>query len=74
MSIWTRRSCSSPVKTGSPEFSRSRDIAEESEAVEFVSVGLETFGPLLLLFVLTPLFLLYLNRRLNRGGRRGLDC
>ena len=74
ISICTRRSVSSPIKTGSPEFSRSRDIAEEREAVEFVSVGLGTFGPLPLLFVLTDLFLLYRNRRLNKGGRRGLDC
>ena len=80
MSMCTRRSCSSPRKTGSPEFSRSSDTAVDRDDVEFVSVGLDTFFCWLLLFKLLMLklpkllFFLCLKRRLNSGGRFGLDC
>ena len=51
-------------------------MGEDKEAVEFVSVGLETFCSLLLLGLLLfeLLFLLFLSTRLNSGGRRCLDC
>ena len=47
-------------------------MGEERDTVEFVSVGLDTLL-VVVLTLLELLFLLYLNRRLNKGGRLCLD-